>query len=377
MSSTKSFSLQSQDPQICYCINRRCKQRQQAINSDTCQSCQSPLLVNGCYRPISPLIALGKPGNAELFEVQDIRFPSHPPKILKVLKYSGADLVRLFRQEAEILATFQHPAIPKVKADDGYFTIRLPTSKKPVHCLVMEKVPGQNLRDWLSQHGAIAEAQALNWLKQLLKLLKRLHQAGYLHRDIKPSNLMLKPDGAIALIDFGAIKQIPPVPDDDDLEDQNIPREMTITGTGIFSTGYSPAEQINGKAIPQSDLFALGRTFVFLLTAKHPMDLCETDQGQLQWRSLAPHISQEFGDWIDYLMAPLVSSRPSSAGYVLKHLQQKRLRSPQHLIPTTPNWLFILNAVLFTVLSLTSLLWWQAYRDSQRAIPSIPTQSQE
>ncbi|MFN5065532.1 MAG: hypothetical protein ACK4V0_07640 [Aphanizomenon sp.] len=75
--------------------------------------------------------------------------------------------------------------------------------------------------------------------------------------------------------------------------------------TGIISAGYTPPEQMNGKAVPQSDFFALGRTFVYLLTGKYPQNFAEDSRtGALIWRDNAAGISQKLLDLVDYLMSP-------------------------------------------------------------------------
>jgi serine/threonine protein kinase len=101
--------------------------------------------------------------------------------------------------------------------------------------------------------------------------LDKLHRQGLWHRDIKPSNIMLKPDGQLVLIDFGTVG---------------------VGETRIISTYYTPQEQIEGKTVPQSDFFALGRTFAYLLTGRHPYDLPQdAETEQLVWRNLASPIS--------------------------------------------------------------------------------------
>ena len=71
---------------------------------------------------------------------------------------------------------------------------------------------------------------------------------------------MCKPNGQLVLIDFGTAREVSATYFAKVGQGQNV--------TGIVSPGYTPPEQTNGKAVPQSDFFALGRTFVYLLTGK-------------------------------------------------------------------------------------------------------------
>lgn len=76
---------------------------------------------------------------------------------------------------------------------------------------------------------------------------------------------MLTPDGRLALIDFGTARDVTAT------YISNISQGRSMTA--VVSSGYTAPEQTNGKAVEQSDFFALARTFVQLLTGKHPLDM--------------------------------------------------------------------------------------------------------
>jgi len=350
-----------------YCINPKCDQRENPDYLEYCQGCDSPLTINSRYRLLKPLRPLDAPNPTKIFEVQDlaaeaaIKGAKH--KVLKVLTRNNSTLVRLFRQESEILKKLNHPGIPKVQPEDDYFMVSVSHRSRPLHCLVMEKVEGENLREWLKHNQPISEAKAIEWLKQLLDILDTLHQEQYFHRDIKPSNIMLRPNGQLVLIDFGTVCQ---------MTGTVVQRLMgkDVTGEGVFSPGYTPPEQINGNAVPQSDLYALGRTFVHLLTGKHPLAL-ETDHktGELMWRKHTRKVSAPLVEWLDYFMAPFVHRRPPNAAFILQHLQKDPLPHPD--IPKTtpiPLGLIILNLGLFSILLVSGVFWLQAYQQHQRQL---------
>jgi ABC-type branched-subunit amino acid transport system substrate-binding protein/serine/threonine protein kinase len=270
-------------------------------------------LIQGRYRVIQPL---SRGAFGQLFEVEDVRDADSDEggirKVLKVLLTDYPPAVDLFQREARVLIQLEHPGIPKV---DGYFTWSQ-DSTKPLHCLVMEKIDGINLTDWLSSRNnqPLTQEQAIAWLKQLAEILQQVHQRNYFHRDIKPSNIMLKPDGQLVLIDFGAVREVT----------ETYLRSLNGQGgTAIISPGYTPLEQAEGRAVPQSDFYALGRTFVHLLTGKHPLDLSEDPTtGQLDWRNSAPQISQDLVDLIERLITPFSANRPRNAQEILQRLQQ-------------------------------------------------------
>ncbi|MBS9391737.1 MAG: serine/threonine protein kinase [Dolichospermum sp. LBC05a] len=288
------------------CINPVCSQPNHPDNDENrfCQSCGSQLELIGRYRVLRLLS--DKTGFGKIYEA----YQQDTPKILKVLKEeltNDSKALALFQQEAKVLQQLNHPGIPQT---EGYFPYQT-RNNLILHCLVMEKIAGPNLEQWLKQqqNRPISEAQAIVWLKQLLEILDLVHNQQYLHRDIKPSNIMIRPDGQLVLIDFGTAREITRT-------------YLANSGgmTAISSSGYSPPEQMRGQAIPSSDFFALGRTFVFLLTGFPPEQLYNPDLDILQWRHHANHVSPLLLDFIDWLISTEVSKRPSNAEDISRRL---------------------------------------------------------
>ena len=290
-----------------YCINPKCSQRQNPNHLLNCEACGNSLLINERYLLIKPLRELREVYHTEIFEVEDWDFEAADggAKVLKVLKSHNPEWSRLFEREAGVLRflSLKHcPGIPQV-ASDGYFTYSPSNSLKKLRCLVMEKIEGQDLTQWLEENGPLLQAQALTWLKQLIEILAQVHQQGLLHRDIKPSNIMLRPDGQLVLIDFGVVGV----------------GEQGITGVGTFA--YSAPEQIVGKAVVQSDFFALGRTFIHLLTGISPTELPpQPNTDRLMWRDRAPQISAPLADLIDDMLDPVPQRRPANTQVVWQRL---------------------------------------------------------
>ncbi|MBE9126516.1 serine/threonine protein kinase [Coleofasciculus sp. LEGE 07081] len=293
------------------CINPSCPRPHDPNNDNQrfCQSCGSDLVLQGRYRVMRLLS--DKSGFGKIYEV----YEGSTPKILKVLKENlnhDAKAVELFKQEAVVLGQLSHPSIPQV---DGYFEYQS-RNNLPLHCLVMEKIEGPTLEEWLQQqeNRPISQAQAIAWLKQLAIILQLIHDRQYLHRDIKPSNIMLRPDGQLVLIDFGTAREVTRT-------------YLAKLGAGqgitaIISSGYTAPEQMNGEAVKQSDFFALGRTFVFLLTGRQPMTMYDAQQDALNWRGYTTGIAPSLLNLIDELMARNPSDRPSDAREILQRLEE-------------------------------------------------------
>lgn len=284
------------------CINPSCADPQSSDDHLFCASCGSELLLEGRYRVLS---LRGQGGFGKTYEVSDLESSS---KILKILTDNYPKHVELFQREANLLSQLNHPGIPKVEPN-SYFTFYPRNWKEPLHCLVMEKIVGLDLQDYLRQRGhPIDEKLAVQWLKQVLKILQVVHQQQVLHRDIKPSNIMLKANGNICLVDFGTARSVTNV------------TNTQQGGTRVVSSFYTPREQIHGQAVPQSDFFALGRTFVYLVTGKELSQFYDGSTDKFEWRSTAINISPRFSNLLDWLMAPVASQRPANAEVVLQQL---------------------------------------------------------
>ncbi|MEB3211296.1 MAG: serine/threonine-protein kinase [Leptolyngbyaceae bacterium] len=288
---------------------------------ESISSIEPDTVLNGRYRVVQ---SLSYGGFGETFQVIDEVAPlvnnAYQVKVLKILNLSRFQEAKsrqksidLFRREARVLSRLHHPGIPKVD-EGGYFT--WPShATNPLHCLVMEYVEGRSLDVWmrLRHNQPLKQDQAVEWLQQLVTILDVIHRQGLIHRDIKPSNIMLTASGQLVLIDFGAVR---------DVTVTYLQNTGLHTGTRIFAAGYTPHEQAEGRARAESDFFALGRTFVHLMSGMHPMGIDIDDKtGKLDWRSYVPQISDWLADLIDRMMETMPGNRPRTAQEILQQLQ--------------------------------------------------------
>ena len=341
-----------------YCINPLCAQRQNPDSAEVCIACGNPLLINQRIRLKKPLRPLDLPSNTEIFEVEDLGTKWHPVKeirVMKVLKWAEPKLVELIERESRALALIDNPNIPRsIPADDFFvFSPENTPLKLKLYCLIMDKIPGQDLEAWIEENGSISQNLAHTWLKQMLEILDITHRSTFFHRDIKPANIIVQPNNQLALIDFGAVQQIT----DDYLLKASV-NGGTPTGIGIQyknlaigTPGYAPSEQMDGRALPQSDFYALGRTFVRLLTGKHLFELKTNPKtGKLIWRNKAPQIDNTMADFIDHLMTPFVGDRPQHAQLALQRLNRLPLQSKiNQVIKSKP---FRIGALILSFLAI-------------------------
>ena len=238
--------------------------------------------------------------------------------------------MELFQREGEVLSRLNHPGIPKVEPD-GYFTVFPRQSSEPLHCIVMEKIEGMNLEEYLQnrENRPINQRLALDWLKEITGILDSVHSQNFFHRDIKPSNIMLKPDGVLVLIDFGTAREATGTYLAKMAENERL--------TLVQSLGYSPIEQLHGYPVFQSDFSALGCTFIYLLTGEHPFSLYDLDGDGYVWRDRASHISPLILDYIDHLSTRRYKDRPPNTQTILQKLQEIELTLYPPKIPPTPS----------------------------------------
>lgn len=241
---------------------------------------------------------LGQNAGRQTWLSQDLE--TQETVIIKFLAFGGDiqwDDLKLFEREAQVLKQLNHPQIPQYR---DYFSI---DDRVLWFCLVQEYIPGSSLKDLLQQRKKFTEKEVYEIGIQVLKILHHLHRLNppVLHRDIKPSNLILGENNQVYLVDFGAV------------QDRAVTEGATFTVVGTY--GYAPLEQFGGRAVPASDLYALGATLIHLLTGIPPADLPQQNL-RIQFQEIVT-LKPELADWLEKLTEPAVERRFQSAGEAL------------------------------------------------------------
>lgn len=201
----------------------------------------------------------------------------------------------MFAREAQFLARLDHPNIVKVK---DHFV------ENSRDYLVLEFIPGLTLRQQVQMHGPFAEAEVKDIARQIAGILVYLHgnDPPIIHRDLTPDNLVVRePEKSICLIDFGAANEF----------------ISNVTGTLIGKQCYIPPEQFQGQAVPQSDLYALGATMHYLLTACDPEPISVSHPKQT-----INSISDEMNHLVEKLTETDPKERVQSASELLTLLER-------------------------------------------------------
>ena len=181
---------------------------------------------------------------------------------VSVPSVGSRDLVAMFRakfiREARLIASLNNPHI--VQVYDVF-------EEHGTAYYVMEYLRGGSLLDVVNRRGALPVAEALRYIRGVASALSSLHQRNTLHLDVKPSNVMLNEEGEAVLIDFGISKRI------------DSGGHLTSSTPMCVSRGYAPFEQLahddESTFSPATDIYALGATLYYLLTARTPRDASE------------------------------------------------------------------------------------------------------
>jgi serine/threonine protein kinase len=213
----------------------------------------------------------------------------------------------LFEREARVLKALRHPGIPRYLA---HFE-----SSPGVFNLVMERKPGPTLRA-MSTRVRFSTAELRDILGRVLAILDYLHRLSppVIHRDIKPGNLVRAADGAIALVDFGGVR--------------DAVREGERGGSTMVGTfGYMAPEQLHGQATGATDIYALGATIVALAGGVDPEEVPRKGLRMDLPRHL-PDLEPALRGVLEKMTEPDPEQRPQSARDVLALLAAAPGESP-------------------------------------------------
>ena len=228
---------------------------------------------------------IGVGGMGSVYRARDLHFPSVVKLVAvkEMINRAPDPLVRKtvvqnFEREANILATLNHPSIPRIY---DYF------SEGNRSYLVLEFIHGKDLEAIINEtSGFLTEERVLGWAIELCDVLSFLHAHKpdpIIFRDMKPSNVMVNPTDHIILVDFGIAK----------------PFQVGQKGTMIGTEGYSPPEQYRGEAGPLADIYALGATIHHALSRRDPRLEPPFSFGERPLRKINPAVSAELEAVID------------------------------------------------------------------------------
>ena len=191
-------------------------------------------------------------------------------------------LLQQYSDDEETTQRFQNEAQSTARLDhDNIARVYYVGQDRGWHYIVLEFIDGQNLRDLVYRHGPLTLENAVNYTLQISDALQHASSRDVVHRDIKPSNVLIGRDRHIKLVDMGLARlhQV-----------DNSQEDLTATGVTLGTFDYISPEQARDprNADVRSDLYSLGCTLYFMLTAEPPFPEGTVLQKLLQHQGDSP-----------------------------------------------------------------------------------------
>jgi serine/threonine protein kinase len=215
----------------------------------------------------------------------------------------------LFQREAQVLYQINHPQIPKFRAN---------FEEQKRLFLVQEYAEGKTVAKTLSErlknNQTFKEAEAVEFLQNMLPVLSHIHGMGIIHRDISPDNIIFRDkDRLPVLIDFGVVKA--------GVTQLEVSTQIH-QGTTVGKAGYAPGEQLQtGEAYANSDLYALAVTVVVMMTGRKPESLIDKSTMTWKWHQWVPTLTPWFAKILNKMLSRSPNSRYQSATEVAQALR--------------------------------------------------------
>jgi serine/threonine protein kinase len=281
-----------------------------AAKADIRHYCRSHELFRDRYRVLK---ILGRGGFGVTYLAQNALLPGEPYCVIKQLSPKTQNNLAMerakvrFRREARALANLgSHSQIPQLL---DYFTVN------EEFYLVQDYIHGETLSQEVRRQGRQTEAQVKYFLREIIPVIRFTHRNRMIHRDIKPPNIIRSErDRHLVLIDFGAVREF--------LTDPGDSSNFQAPATQFVGTpGFAPPEQLALRPCYASDIYALGMTCLYLLTARSPIEFdSDPKTGEIRWRHTAT-VSDHFATVIDKMLKPDLEDRYASIDLVERALQ--------------------------------------------------------
>jgi serine/threonine-protein kinase len=222
---------------------------------------------------------VGSGGMAVVYRARDLELERQVAiKVLREDYSSDEDFRERFRQEARAAANLSHPNIVTVH-DFGLHAGRL--------FIVMEHVPGTDLKTTLQERGGFSVDETLSLIVQACAGVGYAHRAGLVHCDIKPQNMLITPDRRLKVVDFGIARALASIHPDEKAE--------IVWGSPQY---FSPEQAAGEPPSPASDVYSLGVVMYEMLTGQPPFSAPSSSELARKHRQDMPRSPRELNPMI-------------------------------------------------------------------------------
>jgi len=283
------------------------------------------MLLNNRYQLLE---RLGAGGMADVFRARDLMLErSVAIKILHETYSDDDAFQQRFRQEARAAANLSHPNIVTVH-DFGFDHGQL--------FIVMEHIPGKDLKTLLRQRGRYSVEDAIPLIVQACAGIGYAHRAGLVHCDIKPHNMIVTPDGRLKVTDFGIARALSTILPDE--------RSDVVWGSPQY---FAPEQAVGEAPSPASDVYSLGVVLYEVLTGALPFTAPTSEELARMHLEMPPIPPSEYVPDIptalEQIVLKVLSKEPAARyrtadqlGRVLLRFGTQRDTSPTPSLSLTP-----------------------------------------
>ncbi len=260
------------------------------------------------------LQTLGSGGMAVVYRAKDLNLERYVAvKILRPDFSKDEGFRKRFHQEAKAAANLSHPNIVTVH-DFGLDGERL--------FIIMEYVPGINLKSMIREQQVIPTDKALDLMIQAAQGIGYAHRAGLIHCDIKPHNMLVTPDGRLKVTDFGIARALSSIQPDE--------QNAYVWGSPLY---LSPEQAEGLPPSPASDVYSLGIVLYEMVTGKLPFYSKDATELTRMHKEVVPISTRNFNPKVpltlDQIILKVLSKEQTSRyrtadqfGRVLENLKE-------------------------------------------------------
>lgn len=254
----------------------------------------APVILNNRYQLQE---RLGAGGMAMVYRAHDLTLERTVAiKILRKDFSNDPSFRQRFHQEAKAAANLSHPNIVTVH-DFGLFADQL--------FIIMEFVPGSDLKALLKEHHRFEPLEALELITQACAGIGYAHRAGLVHCDIKPQNMLVTPDNRLKVVDFGIARLMATISPDE--------KSDVVWGSPQY---FSPEQAAGMAPSPSSDVYSLGVVLYEMLTGRLPFTAATADELARLHREALPPSPRKYNPSIpiplEQILLKVLAKEPSA-----------------------------------------------------------------
>jgi serine/threonine protein kinase len=241
--------------------------------------------------------SLGRGGMAEVYRARDLSLQREVAiKLLRDDLTSDPAFQASFLHEARAAANLAHPNIVTI------FDFGIDSGR---YFIVLELVPGTDLKTLIRRRGALPIPEAVDLMIQICAGVGYAHRAGLIHCDLKPQNVLVGNDGVAKITDFGIARAFASIQPDEHSE--------VVWGSPLY---FAPEQAAGRPPSFASDVYALGVTFFEILTGRTPFQANDADElALLHQTAKPPRLSQfrpEIPEVLEQITAKVLSKEPAA-----------------------------------------------------------------